>query len=221
VRVLILRPGPDNAATAGAVAALGAVPVLAPLFEIVPVAWRASDPHSFDAVVMTSANAARHGGAALKHLSRLPLFAVGEATAAAAREAGFGDVRIGASNAAALGAQLGGRVLHLAGLDHKPIPTAAHVEMRVVYAARAIDNVDLPAADLALIHSPRAGARLAELARDRATLSIIAISDAAAESCGHGWAAMHIAEAPREAAMLASLAKLCKAEGTSQQGSAP
>ena len=45
--------------------------------------------------MLTSANAIRHGGAGLERLRSLPVHAVGEATAAAAREAGFAVAGIG------------------------------------------------------------------------------------------------------------------------------
>ena len=84
---------------------MGFEPVVVPLFEVVPLAWNA-DPEQFDAVAMTSANAARHGGAGLARFTHLPLFAVGEATADAARETGFNDVRVGSGNAEELGTLL-------------------------------------------------------------------------------------------------------------------
>ena len=66
-------------------------------------------------------------------------------------------------------------------------------------------------ADIALVHSARAGTRLAELTPDRTAMQIVAISAAAARACGTGWAAIHIADVPREHAMLECLARVCKA----------
>lgn len=218
MRVLILRPPPDNAATAAQVAALGCTPICIPLFDVEPVAWDPPDPAQFDAVAMTSANAARHGGAALSRYVHLPVFAVGAATAQAAQAAGFRDVRAGAGDAAALGAMLDGRVLHLAGDDHRPIPTRADVTTAVVYRAVETQRDPLPCADVALVHSPRAGRRLAELASGNPATMLVAISAAAAEAAGTGWAAIHIADRPRGAAMLECVARLCKAGGTSQPG---
>ncbi len=212
MRVLIVRPAPGNAATADAVAALGLEPVVVPLFEVVPLAWDMPDPAGFDAVVMTSANAARLGGAGLARLTHLPLFAVGEATGEAARAAGFGDVRAGDGDAADLGPQLSGRVLHLTGTDHRSIPTKANLTGVPVYASRPLAPSARLSADIALIHSPRAGARLAELMPDRTVTQIIAISPSAARACGTGWAAVHIAELPREHAMLECLAGVCEAD---------
>ncbi len=209
MRVLILRPEPGNAATAEAVAAMGLTPARAPLFDIVPVAWDPPDPARFDAVAMTSANAARHGGAGLSRYTHLPLYAVGETTAAAARDAGFGNVVAGHGGADDLAALATGKaLLHLTGGDHRSLANAVAI---VVYASRTLDAAPLPSADIALVHSPRAGARLAELVDDRAALDLVAISASAAAACGPGWRSVHTADTPRDASMLATLASLCEA----------
>ena len=223
MRVLILRPEPGNAATVAAVTAMGLEPVAVPLFEVVPVDWDAPDPAAFDSVAMTSANAARHGGAQLARYTHLPLIAVGEATAKAAKAVGFSDVTSGDGNAGDLAVlfEEALSILHLTGTDHRPIPGDAKVTVVPVYETRALPPAVPPAADIALIHSPRAGARFAALVPDRATTRIIAISPAAAAACGPGWAAVHIADAPREHAMLASLAQLCKADRVALQGRTP
>ncbi len=190
---------------------MGHEPVVVPLFDVMSVAWEMPDPAGFDAVVMTSANAARHGGAGLRHLVGLPVYAVGEATAAAARAAGFGDVRVGDGDVTALGPHLSGRILHLAGSDYRPIPTPADVTTVTVYTTQPLPASDPMHADAALVHSPRAGARLAEVVTDRAALHLVAISNAAAQASGSGWASVHIADRPRENAMLECLRRLCEA----------
>jgi uroporphyrinogen-III synthase len=106
VRILIVRPAPGNAATAAAVSGMGLEPVVVPLFEIRPLEWDAPSPDEFDAVAMTSANAARHGGAGLARFAQLPVFAVGEATAEAARMAGFREIQVATGNASDLGTLL-------------------------------------------------------------------------------------------------------------------
>lgn len=208
MRVLIVRPAPDNAATAGRVAALGHIPVLVPLFTVSAVAWDPPDPTRFDVVAMTSANAARHGGPALARYTHLPLFAVGAATAAAATAVGFHQVEASTSDADALADRLTGRVLHLAGADHRPLASSADVVTRVVYAAVEADDAALPVGDCVLVHSPRAGGAVAAQIASRGTLDIVAISAAAASACGAGWHSVHVATVPREDAMLACLAKL-------------
>lgn len=212
MRVLIIRPEPGNGVTADAVRAMGHQAVCVPLFEIVPVAWDTPDPARFTALAMTSANAARHGGAALDRYRHLPVFAVGEATASAARAAGFATIAMATGDAAALGKTLSGHVLHLAGADFRRISTWADITVRSVYAAMPIDPVQPLDADIALVHSARAGARLAELVPDRNTLKIIAISKTAARACGTGWCKLDVPLAPRDDAMLECLARLCEAD---------
>ncbi len=117
----MLRPEPGNAATVARVTAAGWQPIALPLFVVRALAWAAPDPADFDAVLFTSANAARHGGAELARLTHLPAFAVGENTAQAARAAGFDVTTSGKGDAAAIVAQaraLGhGRLLHLGGRE--------------------------------------------------------------------------------------------------------
>ena len=121
-RVLVTRPEPGASATAERLKAMGFVPVVLPLTRIVPV--RPPEPGPCDAVAVTSANALRHAPEDLiASLAKKPLFAVGDATAEAARQAGFADVRAAAGTAADLAAMMGGalppgaRILHLAGRD--------------------------------------------------------------------------------------------------------
>ena len=201
------------------VASLGCEPILAPLFHVQPVAWQCAEAGAFDAVAMTSANAARHGGAGLSHYTHLPLFAVGAATAQAARAVGFAHVETGASDAKELGNMLRGRVVHFAGVDHQPIPSTAIVTSVVVYESISSFVEALPPADIALVYSPRAGARLAALCVDKASMVLVAISRAAADASGDGWADVCVAAVPQEASILESLAKLCKAGWMLQPGS--
>ena len=208
MRVLIVRPAPDNSVTASRVAALGHEPIIVPLFDVVAQAWDAPDPTMFDAVAMTSANAARFAGPELARYTHLPLFAVGAATASAAATAGFERIGTGAGDADALANRLTGRVLHLAGADHRALQAKADVVTRVVYAAIEAPVGPLPDADCALVHSPRAGAALAARVVHREPLDIVAISAAAASACGVGWRSAQVAAEPREDTMLACLAKL-------------
>lgn len=212
MRVLILRPEPGNAATARAVAAMGNEPVCVPLFDIVPVAWSPPDPAAFDAVAMTSANAARLGGPGLRNYRHLPLFAVGEATAKAAREAGFVDIRTGTGDGQQLATLWGNAaVLHLTGPDH--VPLTGHVATVAVYEARprhlTSAQIGQLTAPVALIHSPRAADAFASMIQARSGTAIVAISEAAATVCGPGWRSITVADAPREQAMLESLVRLC------------
>jgi uroporphyrinogen-III synthase len=102
--VLITRPEPGASETAARVAALGWQPVLAPVLAITPRPIGEVGP--MQAVLVTSGNAVP----ALAALPRgLRLLAVGDATAARARAAGFSDVHSAGRDAAAL-AELAGRL---------------------------------------------------------------------------------------------------------------
>ncbi|MCA1749948.1 MAG: uroporphyrinogen-III synthase [Sphingomonadales bacterium] len=94
--LVILRPTPGAHVTQRRAEAQGWRTAMVPLFSIEARDWSAPDPEAFDAVLMTSANAAGEAGAALAPFTRLPAYAVGEATGRAARGAGFDDVVIGA-----------------------------------------------------------------------------------------------------------------------------
>ena len=213
-RLLVIRPEPGASATLARARELGLEAEAVPLFAVQPVEWEVRDPSDYRGIVVTSANAFRHGGAALERLKSLPVHAVGEATAEAAREAGFAVATVGTGGRFELGEKLPpGRLLHLAGADHLPVRGAEPVS---VYGNRAIDpppTIDAAGA-VVIVHSPRAGKRLAELVEDRATTTIAAISEQAAKACGSGWKHVAVAESPRETALLALAAELCQNGGT-------
>jgi uroporphyrinogen-III synthase len=217
VKVLILRPQPGADETARRAEAMGLEPVVAPLFAVRALAWAPPAPAAFDAVLLTSANAARLGGEGMTPFLAHRCYAVGERSAEAAREAGFHDVRIGPydARAALTMARADGvrTLLHLGGRDHV-VADEAGVTHISVYAAEPCGA--LPAdleRPLALVHSARAGARLAELAGDRRVgISIAAISAEAAVAAGSGWRRVEIASAPRDQALLELAAKLCQTE---------
>ena len=213
-RLLILRPEPGASASAERARGLGLDPQMCPLFAVQPIAWTPPDPTRFDALLLTSANAMRHGGPGLTALASLPVIAVGEATAKAARAAGFIVASLGTSGAKALFEGLPGRqnLLHLAGEHHGGDHRHHHVETLTVYRAGVIADPGLPdlAGMVVAVHSPRGGARLAELVPDRSATAIAAISEAAAMACGPGWEAVESADRPSDSALLALAARLCQ-----------
>ena len=216
MKVLILRPQPGADETAARARAIGLEPVVAPLFAVHPLAWTVPDRAAFDAVLLTSANAARLAGDGLATFRALPCYAVGEATAAAAREAGFANVRTGPSDGAATLARARSdgarRLLHLCGRDRIALGGVTQIP---VYAAEPAGA--LPAqveTMLALLHSPRAAARFATLVGGRrGAIRIAAISAQAARAAGEGWRSLDIAAAPRDQALLELARKLCHTEG--------
>jgi uroporphyrinogen-III synthase len=224
-RLLVLRPEPGASATVRAAEALGWEAVSAPLFTIGACDWQPADPASVDAILMTSANAARLGGDGLSPLLGLPLYAVGATTAEAARGAGFSDVRVGDGDAAtivALAAEDGiAKLLHLAGREHREVrQPGVTIEGRIVYRADPVERLPDPAlaaleqGAVALIHSPRAGQLFAELVDKaklaRSDIQLAAISPAALASAGAGWRRAIAAELPTDSALLAAAARLCE-----------
>jgi uroporphyrinogen-III synthase len=101
-RVLVTRPEPGASRTAARLIAAGWEAVVIPLSEIVPLAPTLPSGE-FAAVAASSANALRHAPhEIIDRLAGRSLFAVGDETAAAARAAGFSDVRSSAGDAADL-----------------------------------------------------------------------------------------------------------------------
>lgn len=221
-RILVLRPEPGATATVERARALGLDAVALPLFEIEPVAWEAPDPARFDALLLTSASAVRQGGDALAGLRGLPVHAVGNATAAAARDAGFDIASSGDSGVDRLLQSLEPhlKLLHLCG-EHRAAPSHARQAITevVVYRSkeRAVPDLQVAKGSVALIHSPRAARRFAELMRGdlKGGIAIAAISAGAAEAAGDGWQAVEVAQQPDDDALLALAARLCnKPAGT-------
>ena len=164
-QVLITRPEPDAAETARLVARLGWEPVIAPLLRIEPGMVEADG--AFDAVLVTSRNAI----AALPPRHRATrLLAVGAATAARAREAGWSDVLHADGDAAALAGLVrqtcapGVRLLLAHGRGQGESLAAALrgsgfcVEARCAYASIPVDM--FPAAAAAALQGGRVRAAL-------------------------------------------------------------
>jgi uroporphyrinogen-III synthase len=221
-RLLVLRPHPGAAATAERAAAAGFDVAVYPLFAIMPLAWAAPDPALFDALLLTSASAVRHAGPDLAHYAHLPVAAVGEVTALAAREAGFVQVVFGSAGVQAIVRDMAlrghARILHLAGRDVRSFDALGLMVTRVpVYEAQATGDAQgladlVQPGDIAVVHSPRAAIRLASLLppSTRATVHLLAISPAALEVAGTGWASAHAAPHPHDNALLALAASLCE-----------
>ncbi len=209
-KVVILRPEPGASATLARAEAAGLDAVAVPLFEVTGIDWAAPDSAQYDALLLTSANAVRHGGMQLASVSSLPAYCVGAATAAAAQQAGLVIAETGSGDAAQLAGRLPQdlRYLHLTGRNHRSVTGVTEI---AVYDSVAIDPppaLDALTGGVALVHSPRAGARLAELVTARETIAIAAISPAAAAACGTGWRAVQSVSAPTDAAVLELAATL-------------
>jgi uroporphyrinogen-III synthase len=218
--LIVTRPDPGGAATVARARALGLDARHLPLFAARPLAWTAPDPLDFDALLLTSAQAARLGGTELARLAGLPVHAVGAATAEAATAAGLRVTEIGASDAQtlidAMTSRGIARILWLCGRDRTDFDArGAAISALPSYA---VDTVPPPAEWPALVaapavllaHSARAAERIAALVPGaRAHLALVAISAKAASAAGAGWGDIAVAERPDDAAMLALAHALC------------
>jgi uroporphyrinogen-III synthase len=179
-RIWITRAQPGAAATAERVRALGHEAVAAPLLEVRPRPDAAVDLAGVAALAFTSANGVR-AFADLCGERALRVFAVGAATAQAARAAGFGsvlsadgDVEALAEGIAARRGELRGAVLHpgaaepagdLAGALGRHGVEARRLVLyeTVPVEAGTLDLAALGRSDAVLLHSPRAAEVLARL----------------------------------------------------------
>lgn len=230
MRVLITRARPDAERSAQRLAALGHEAVIAPVLEFAP-ASEPAPPGPFDAVMLTSARAvpalaSRHGHA------RMPVFAVGERTAAAAAAAGIDDVRTAGGDALALAALImrtlppPARLLHIAGRDRKSEPAASLtaagfvVEAWTAYDAVVIADLaeearhalQVARLDAALHYSRRSASLLLDRVSEAGLITpfldlwhVCLSSDAAFPLRSAAAPRVAIAERPDEAALIAAL----------------
>ena len=184
MRLVITRPEPDASRTAEALARLGHEPILSPMLDVRLDPAVALPEGPFQAVLATSSNAIR---ALALHADRarllpLPLFAVGDVTALAAKRAGFAQAR---SAGGALGDLIervrselrpgGGTLLYAAGEAQAGELAAAletsgfHVATVILYEARtqarlsqaAREALRRGAVDGVLLYSQRSAAAFA------------------------------------------------------------
>jgi uroporphyrinogen-III synthase len=223
LRVAVTRAPPQAEATAMRLRMLGYDPVLAPLLTIETRTFD-TNVEGVQALLFTSANGVWAFAAASDVRDVLAL-CVGDATAAAAREAGFRAALSADGDAAALTALAqdkldphGGRLVHVAGahvagdLVGSLAAVGFTVERRIAYEARAAAK--LPQAfderlDVVLFHSARAAETFLRLGAPNANrLTAACLSPAvAAAAAGPPWKAVVVAPAPRDDALLQALPK--------------
>jgi uroporphyrinogen-III synthase len=160
VRILVTRPQPRAAQTAAALRARGHEPIVAPLFQIEILSKVDPKAAEWAAILLTSANALP---GILKTAGRsawrgVPVFAVGDRTAQAARDSGFTNVTSAAGNVNDLigmvAAQLKppARLLYLAGEKRTGDLAGAlrsknfEVDLVVVYRSQRAKCLPEPAA---------------------------------------------------------------------------
>jgi uroporphyrinogen-III synthase len=220
VKLLIIRPQPGADATAHRLRAAGHEPILMPLFSIEHLPMQRVSADGYDAILLTSGNAAR---AAVKFLTRdhaKAMYAVGSATASALHILSVPVAKTGSEGVEALvrvivadGHQ---RLLWLAGEDHSPIPRihGVSIDIEIVYRSAAVSTPHdfvrhVTESDAVILHSPRAARHFAELCAStglpRADVTLATFSSAIAKAAGEDWGAMIIADAPNDAALLKAI----------------
>lgn len=223
-KLLILRPLDGALQTERRAKDLGLSPVVDPLFTVESIDWSGPVAEDFDALLLTSANALRFGGAQLEAYLSLPVLAVGEKTAEAATAAGFQVEKTGGTDARDLLSQLDDglypNILWLAGEQHTELSIKSrYLEIVPVYRSKAIALGQEAVACLAeetiiLLHSARAARHfLSELERLRLPANIhhvLAFSEKAAEAAGQGWKSVQSAEHPDDDALLSLASTLCR-----------
>lgn len=212
--LIVTRPEPGNATTAERARAMGFEVHAMPLFAARPVDWRAPASEDFDALLLTSAFAARLAGPEIGRLRALPVYAVGDATARAAEAVGLTVAMRGTADAQklldAMASQNIRAILWLCGRDRSEFDAGgAAITPLPCYA---VDSVPPPAEWAELIaapavllaHSARAAQRISDLVgAARGHLSLAAISAAAAAAAGGGWRDVAVADQPGDVAILA------------------
>lgn len=224
LRLLALRPEPGLAATLDKARATGLAITGHALTEIRPVAWACPDPAGIDGLLIGSANAILHGGEHLPGLTAKPVYAVGEATAAAARSAGFTVAMTGSGGLQGVLDAIPApcHLLRIAGEEHVPLVPPPGVTFAEVIAYRSVMLPLDPVAPLlasgealVLLHSAATAAHFAaecdRLGIDRACVSLAALGPRIAAAAGQGWAAVHTAPRPDEAALMQLAFDLCGA----------
>ncbi|MCC2663237.1 MAG: hemD [Geminicoccaceae bacterium] len=230
MRVLITRPRAEAAVLAADLAERGHDVTIEPLLTIEPLPGVVAALAGAQAIVLTSANAVP----ALPATGvRLPVFAVGAATARAARAHGCEEVHAAAGDAQSLAGLIAahcrpaaGPLLHLAGAEVRPglaeALAAAGLTLRrqTVYRATAARGLSGPvvealrrqAIDAVLLFSPRTATTLVELiaahqlAGCLGRTEAICLSAAVAARCRRlEWRAVRVAPRPEVGSLLAQL----------------
>lgn len=224
IPLIVIRPQPGCDASVGAARELGLEAHGFALFEVRPLAWTPPDRDNFDALLVGSANALRHGGDGLAALAGKPVYAVGAATAAACRDAGFDVVVTGQGALQSVLSSLHPehrRLLRLSGAARVPLdpPAGVSIAERVVYDSRPVPMPDalaelLGSAAVIAVHSAEAARQLraqCEARRiDRSRLTLATIGPRVVAAAGSGWREVRPAAQPSEAALLALACEMCK-----------
>ena len=223
MRVWVTRAEPEAQATAERLRGMGHQPLVAPLLSVEPVDVPL-DLADVGALAFTSRNGVR--AYAEREAGRdLPVYAVGDGTADAARQAGFRQVRSAAGDVAALARAVAADPNRPPGLVLHPGPAEPAGDLAAALGAEGVAARTVaiyrtsalppspavltawPTLDAVLIHSPKAARALAEA---DALLpppgpALFCISEAAAAPVRARFSPVLVAVSPDEPALLARL----------------
>ena len=232
MRLLVTRPREDAEPLAAALGERGIEAVLEPLMSITDVDAPDLDPDGAQALLITSANGIR---AFARCTSRrdIAVYAVGDASARAAGELGFAEVRSAAGDVDALAALVreevdpgAGALLHIAGShvagDLSGLLEGAGFDVlrQVLYQATAaeklspeiVDELKSGTLDGVLLFSPRAAGLFVKLAAaaslEQACRPLVAfcLSQAVADNAeALPWRRVQVASEPNQQALLDAL----------------
>lgn len=227
--VLVTRPKDDAQLLAADLQRRGVEVLLEPLFEIVPIEGAVPDLQDITGLLFTSANGVRAFARISKHRN-FKVFSVGDATAAAARRAGFPDVESASGSVEGLitlvkgsWTPVSGTLFHAAGrtISGELAETLGvlgyEVRRMALYEAKAADTLSvrlcevLRAANLgyALFFSPRTADTFVNLVtsadlRDACrNVEVICLSTAVADMLARlNWGHVTVAAEPNQESLL-------------------
>lgn len=229
MRLMITRPREDAEPLARELAALGVDSLIEPLLVVEPTGTEAPDLHGVQGLLLTSANGVR-AFAAVSGERRLPVYAVGDATAREARRVGFETVHSASGDVDALAALViekclpgDGPLLHVAGSKVAGdlggrLEQAGYAYRRacLYHAARAetlsaagLTAIEEGRVDGVLLYSPRTADGFVNLIGKAGLegaarrMTAFCLSEAVADRVrALAWARVAVAETPDQAALL-------------------
>ena len=237
MRLLVTRPRQDAEPFAQALAARGVQSMIAPMIDIIDLPGPPISRDNEQAILFTSANGPRalqrRNTGNLSPLAALPVYAVGDATAKAARAAGFSHVESASGDVAALFALVqarlqpqAGPLLHVAGsqvagdLAGRLSAAGFIVKRATIYTARKATALTVAAQeglrqgsiDGVTFFSPRTAAAFVTLCHDCGVVAdlrnvaAICLSQAVAQAVnGVAWRMVIVAPRPDQDGLLECL----------------
>ena len=248
MRALITRPRENAGAIARALSERDIEPIQEPLLEIRATEHGPIELDGVQAILLTSAFGARELAASTDRRD-LPVFAVGDATAQAARDAGFGRVESARGDAEALALLVtdrlkpsDGALLHAGGRTVAgdlvgQLGEAGYEVRRVeLYSAlpapalsiEAVEALNAGELDLVLFFSPRTAGTFVRLVQEAgiaercAGATALCLSAQVAEAArAVGWRRVEIADRPEQPAMIALVDRWLETQAPAPEDEAP